>query len=342
MRIFFKTAQILIIIFLILLLIPFGLYLLSSPIRNDNVTYGFNFSNKYAQELNLDWKKVFEMILSELPSKKFRLVVYWNDVEPTKGKYDYSDIKYQLDRLEKYPDSEVTLVMGRKVIRYPECHEPGWWQNIREDEEKKKELLTYVEKTVNELKNYKSIKYWQVENEALFPFGLCSPLKDLRSILREEVSLVRKLDPTRKIIIQDSGEGGFWKTSQELGDYVGISMYRKVWFDFGGILNENSFQIKYPVGSSFYKIKSHILGVPYEKIKATEVQAEPWGPVRNYLLTIEESNKSMSKGDFDGILEFTKNTGLSEFHLWGVEWWYHMKVFHNESYFWDKAKRNFK
>lgn len=342
MRIFFKTAQILIIVLLLLILIPFSLYLIFSPTKKENVSYGYNFSNKYAQELDLDWKKVYDQILSELPSKKFRLAVYWNDVQPVKGSYNYSDIKYQLDQLEKYPDSEVILVIGRKVIRYPECHEPAWWQNIREEEVKKKELLTYVEKTVNELKGYKSIKYWQVENEALFPFGQCTPIKDLKGFLKSEVELVKSLDPKRKIIIQDSGEGGLWKESNEYGDIVGISMYRKVWFDFGGTLNGWSFQIKYPVGASFYKIKSHMLGIPFEKIKATEVQAEPWGPARNYLLTIEESNKSMSKEDFDGILEFTKNSGFDEFHLWGVEWWYHMKVFHNESYFWDKAKNNFK
>jgi len=259
MRIFFKTAQILIIVLMVLMLIPFGMYLLLSPVRNEDVSFGLNFSNKYAQELDLDWRKVYDLILSEIPTKKFRLVVYWNDVSPVKGTYDYSDIKYQLDKLEKYPDSEVILVFGRKVIRYPECHEPGWWQKIRDEEERKKELLTYVEKTVNELKGYKSIKYWQVENEALFPFGLCTNMKNLRGVLKEEVDLVRKLDPERKIIIQDSGEGGFWKTSNDLGDFVGISMYRKVWFDFGGTLDEWSFQIKYPVGSSFYKIKSHLL-----------------------------------------------------------------------------------
>jgi len=342
MRILFKTAQILVILFLIAILIPFGLYLSLSPARTENVSFGYNFSNKYAQELDLDWRKVFDLILAELPSKKFRLVVYWNDVQPVKGSYNYSDIKYQLDKLEKYPDSEVIMVIGRKVIRYPECHEPGWWQNIRDENEREKELLTYIEKTVNELKGYKSIKYWQVENEALFPFGECTDMKNLRGLLKQEVELVRKLDPTRQIIIQDSGEGGFWKTSNDLGDIVGISMYRKVWFDFGGTLDNWSFQIKYPVGASFYKIKADLLGIPFEKIKATEVQAEPWGPVRNYLLTTQESDKSMSQEDFDGIIEFTRNSGFKEAHLWGVEWWYHMKVFHNKPYYWEKAKNNFK
>lgn len=339
----FKAAQIILVIILILLIVPYGLYFLFKPDPKTNISYGLNFSNKYALELEQDWKKVYGDLLREIPTKKYRLSVYWNDVEATKGKYDYSDIRYQLDALEKYPEAEVILVFGRKVLRYPECHEPRWWQELRSEEEKKRELLRYVERTVQELKGYKSIKYWQVENEALFPFGTCTELSDLRGLLEEEVKLVRYLDPSRKIIIQDSGEAGFWMTSNELGDYVGISMYRKVWFTlFDYLKNENSFVFKYPFGPSFYYIKAKILGIETSRIKVAEVQAEPWGPVRNYLLTPEESSKTMSHEDFDGIIKFTSESGFDEFYMWGAEWWHHMKYFHQDSYYWDRAKATFK
>ena len=338
----FKAAKIILFIFLFILFLPVGLYLLLAPTKKNEVKFGLNFSNKYATELDQDWESTYNAILKEIPTKKFRLVVYWNDVEAVKGKYDYSDIKYQLDALEKYPESEVLMVIGRKVIRYPECHEPGWWQELRSEEQKKKELLIYIEKTVNELKGYKSIKNWQVENEALFPFGDCTELSDLRGLLQEEVGLVRKLDPSRKIVIQDSGEAGVWQTSSKLGDFVGISMYRKVWFNFFDMLNSYSFQLKYPLGPAYYYIKAKILGIQVERIRATEVQAEAWGPVRNYLLTQEEVNLSMSHADFDGVLDFVKSTGFDEFDLWGVEWWYHMKIKHNDSYYWDIAKKTFK
>lgn len=338
----FKIAQITLIIFLLIIIFPFSLYLLLAPAKKEEVKFGLNFSNKYAKELNLDWKSTFRDILQEIPTKKFRLVVYWNDVEALKGKYDYSDIKYQLNALEKYPNSEVLLVIGRKVIRYPECHEPSWWQELESENQKKKELLTYIEKTVNELKGYKSIKYWQVENESLFPFGDCTKISDLRGLLQDEVNLVRKLDPDRKIFIQDSGEAGVWQTSSKLGDFVGISMYRKVWFNFFDLLNSRSFQLKYPLGPSFYYIKAKILGISVDRVKATEVQAEAWGPVGNYFLSQEEINLSMSHDDFDQILEFVKSTGFEEFDLWGVEWWYHMKINQNDSYYWDIAKKTLK
>jgi hypothetical protein len=315
------------------------LYFALSPSKNENVSYGLNFSDKFAREMNLDWKQVFNTMVEEMPTKKYRLVVYWDDVEKNPGEFDYSNIKYQLDTLKKYPESEVILVVGRKVIRYPECHEPNWWREIPSENEKKKRILSYLERTVTELKNYESIKYWQVENEALFPFGYCTPISNLREFLIEEVELVRKLDPTREIIIQDSGEGGFWFLSDEIGDYLGISIYRKVWFDFLGILTDQfSFPLKYPIGPAFYKIKAFLLGVPFEHIKATEVQAEPWGPVRNDLLTKEDIDKTMSEEDFMRIFEFNKKTGFSEFHLWGVEWWYHQKYVVGHSFYWDYAK----
>jgi len=308
-----------------------------TPNKNTNVAYGLNFSNKYSQELDQDWKLAFNEIVNTFATKKYRLAVYWDEVQPEKNTYDYSNIKYQLDMLEKFPDSEVILVIGRKVIRYPECHEPKWWVETRGDEEKKLALLKYIERTVTELKDYKSIKYWQVENEAMFPFGICSPLNDVYGTLKEEVALVKSLDPERKIVIQDSGEGGFWLPSYEIGDFLGISIYRKVWFDFLGVLSSYSFPLKYPLGSSFYIIKSFVLSIPFEKIMATEVQAEPWGPVRNYILRADEVNSTMSPEDFERVFETTQEAGFNEYYLWGVEWWYHMKKVENIPYYWDRA-----
>lgn len=334
-----KTPFINIVIFtlLFILIFPFILYLYLTPAYNENVSYGLNFSNKYASELDLDWKNTFQNILNEIPTKKFRLAVYWDEVQKNPDTFDFSNIKYQLNELEKYPDSEVILVIGRKVIRYPECHEPGWWKEIRDESEKREKILQLVTKTVEELKYYRSIKYWQVENEVFFPFGECTPIQDIEELLKDEVKIVRNLDPNRKIIIQDSGEGGFWIPSMRLGDYLGISIYRKVWFDFFGTFTYNSFPVKYPLGSSFYKMKAFVLGIPFEKIRATEVQAEPWGPVRNYLLRNDEVDATMSPQDFSRIFQITKESGFKEFHLWGVEWWYHMKNKHNQSFYWNTA-----
>jgi len=337
----YLISKIILFLILIILISPYLLYLSLSPTPKEKVSYGLNFSDKYATEIGLDWKEVFDQILNDFSTKKFRIALYWDQVEKERGQYDFSNIKYQLEKLDQYPNSEVILVIGRKVIRYPECHEPHWWRELPSEEEKKKEILNYVEKTVNELKRYKSIKYYQVENEPFFPFGYCTKISNLKDLVEQEVSLIRSLDPDRKIILQDSGEAGFWNLSAKMGYFLGISIYRKVWFDMFGILTGNSsFPLKYPIGPAYYKIKAFLLKIDFNRIKATEVQAEPWGPVRNDLLTIEDINKTMSHDDFKKIFEFNLRSGFDEFHLWGVEWWYHQKKIHQNDFYWEFAKSN--
>ena len=71
----FKAAKIILFIFLFILFLPIGLYLLLAPTKKNEVKFGLNFSNKYATELDQDWKSTYNAILKEIPTKKFRLVV---------------------------------------------------------------------------------------------------------------------------------------------------------------------------------------------------------------------------------------------------------------------------
>ena len=41
---------------------------------------------------------------------------------------------------------------------------------------------------------------------------------------------------------------------------------------------------------------------------------------------------------FKDVIEYAKNTGEDTSYFWGVEWWYWMKVEHNDSGIWDEAK----
>ena len=64
-----------------------------------------------------------------------------------------------------------------------------------------------------------------------FPFGECEEITVER--VQKEVDLVKNLD-ARPVLVQDSGEGGLWRTTYDMGDYLGVSMYRKIWYDFWG------------------------------------------------------------------------------------------------------------
>lgn len=317
---------------------PLLLFIILKPSTANNIFYGVTFSKKYAEQLGLNWQESYLKILDDLQVKNIRLVAYWNDIENTQNNFDFNDISWQLNEAEKR-NLNVILTLGRKVPRYPECFEPQWWKELPNSKEKNARVLKYVQSTVLALKKYNSIKMWQVENEPFFPFGVCDETK--REVVEKEVEIVKSLDP-RPVLIQDSGEGGFWFPSYRLGTYLGISMYRRIWYDFWHVFFGRFIYFKYPLSHWTYKIKADLVGVPIERIIVTELQAEPWGPEDNSKLSQEEKDQSMSKNDFLETISYAQKTGFRHFYFWGVEWWLFEKEKNNNSYFWDVSKALFK
>jgi hypothetical protein len=220
-----------------------------------------------------------------------------------------------------------------KTPRWPECHIPQWAKNLEKQEQEKK-LLKYIEKIVNRYKNKEIISAWQVENEPFFRFGECPKID--RNFLKQEINLVKLLDPDRKIIISDSGSNSFWFEAAQLGDIVGISLYEKVWF------HEIERYIRYPFPPVFYQRKALIINKIFDKdVICVELQAEPWGPGLLYTSPLEEQEKTMNLEQFKKNIEFAKNTGLKEHYLWGAEWWYWLKEKQNNDNIWNEARRLF-
>ncbi len=327
-------------IFLILAAIaPFILFIIYKPKVQENIEYGITFSNKYARDLGMDWKTVYTAILDDLGSRNLRLVAYWDDIERDRDNYNFEDILWQLDEARSR-DVKVIMTIGRKVPRYPECFEPGWWKEMGNDDFKDVELLEYIKVAVDTFKGYDNIKMWQVENEPFFKFGECVP-EIKKSLVTREIELVKSLDK-RPVLVQDSGEGGFWFPTYQIGDYLGISMYRKVWYDFWHVFLGNFIYFKYPLAHWTYKIKADLTLVPPEKIIVTELQAEPWGPTINNKLAEREKNKTMSRHDFLDTMAYAQKAGFREYYLWGAEWWYWEKFYNNNPFFWDTAQAIFR
>jgi hypothetical protein len=332
-----KLVRVVVSVVAFLILAPFILFFILKPVPAEQINYGVTFSKKYSEQLGQEWKSAFLKTVDELKVKNMRLVVYWDDVERVKDKYDYSDIKWQLTEAEKR-DIKVILSMGLKVPRYPECFSPDWWKKITNKTQKDNELYEYVKQTATELKSFQNIIIWQVENEPFWPFGECE--KGDREVVLNEISVVRSIDP-RPILVQDSGEGGFWAPTYQMGDYLGISMYRKIWYDFWGLFMGKFIYFQYPLAHWSYKIKANLVGVPVNNIIITELQAEPWGPGINSSLSKEEKDKTMSRSDFIDTLNYAQKSGFKDLYLWGVEWWLWEKEVKNTPFYWDTAKALF-
>lgn len=328
------THAILLALVVIFILVPF-LFVFSLNVHPaKDIKYGVTFSSEYAGSLGIDPKKLYVATLDDLKIKHLRLVAYWDPIEKEEGKYDFSDLTWQLDEAKKR-NVEVILAIGRKVPRWPECHDPEWLSD-KTEQEVDDALLKLLAQEVAQFKSYDNIKFWQVENEPYFPFGKCTFPK--WEFIKKEVALVRSLDKTRPIIIQDSGEGGFWLPTYSLGDYLGISMYRRIWYDFWGVFLGRSIFFTYPLSYWSYPLKARVTGIPINRIMVLELQAEPWGTGALDKISQEDKDKTMSKDKFLETLSYAQKTGFSDFYLWGVEWWYWEKYKNNNPFFWDTAK----
>jgi hypothetical protein len=291
--------------------------------------FGVTFSIKYANELGLDWKQLWRSALDDLKIRRFRVPVYWDLVEADRGVADWSDLDWLLTQAEER-GAEVALVVGRKVPRWPECHPPKWAAALSGSDQRQA-TLAFLRQEIEHFRSFGAVTVWQVENEPLFPFGKC-PLPD-RDLLKEEVALVRSLDP-RPVMITDSGELSTWARTAQLGDILGISMYRLVWNSTLGFLY-------WPVSPRYYSEHVALISpllVP--KVIISELQAEPWfhRPVAETPLA--EQFETMSLKRFWNNIDYARRTGVSEIYLWGVEWWYWLRSQGHEE-FWQAAKSLF-
>ena len=315
-----------------------GLYLYMKNLSAEldrNIVWGLTFSSKFSRQLNNDWQKNFKTILNELKPNNIRLVAYWDEIEKNKDIFDFSDLDWQMNEV-KDRNINVILVIGMKVPRWPECHLPDFVKEL--SIEKREEALgKYLRKIIERYKNRSILYAWQVENEPFLSFGENCPLFG-GDFLDEELALVRKLDKNHPIMVTDSGELSLWFRAQKRGDIFGSTMYITVWTQSLGYY-------KYPFPPSFFRIKrafSEIYGGTPHSIVA-ELQAEPWGPDENYRpdnYPVADQWKTFNDETLREHVEYATRTGFDEFYLWGVEWWYWIKL-QGHPEVWEEAKKLF-
>jgi hypothetical protein len=306
-----------------------ALVLLSNPPASRDVAFGVTFSKKHASSLGLDWKEAYLALLDDLGVRLIRLPVYWDEVEPEPGRYRWEDLDWMLKEAEDR-GAKVILVVGRKVPRWPECHEPAWTGPL-EEREIETALLRLIEEEVRRYAGSPAVRRWQVENEPLFRFGECPPPD--RGLLEREVELVRSLDG-RPIMLTDSGELSTWIPTAALADALGISMYRMVWNKHLGFLF-------WPVTPAYYSERIRFIRHFTDEVLISELQAEPWFPKPVEETPLEEQYASMDPDRLRGNVDFARRTGAGEVYLWGAEWWYWLKR-RGETAFWEAVRPLFR
>lgn len=288
--------------------------------------FGTTFSAIYARELGLDYKQAYLAILDDLGVKKMRLPVYWSEIESRAGEFDWTSLDFLVREAEKR-DVELTLVVGRKVPRWPECYVPDWAEGLT-GLAAEAALLNMERAVVERYRNSPVLARWQVENELFLPFGVCpAPSPEL---LDKEITLVRSLD-NRPIILTVSGELDPWWPAARASDILGISTYRVSWTPIIGLF-------PYPLQPLVYRLRALPIQLLLGKqIIVMELQAEPWfvKPIKE--MDGEERALAFTSRDLLNNVEFAARAGFSEIYLWGAEWWYAEKTARRPE-LWEIAK----
>jgi hypothetical protein len=291
--------------------------------------FGITFSSVYAHELGLDAQDTFRALAQEVGVKFVRLPLYWNEIEKERGEFDWQETDALMKTAEDF-GMQVTLAIGQKVPRWPECHIPSWALSLS-NEERTKAFLSYASLAVERYRSSLALVRWQVENEPLFEYGVC-PQIDPR-LLEETLSLVRAKDD-RPVQLTVSGELEAWWPLAHLADVLGFSLYQVTWSDTTGYF-------VYPLPPMFYRLRAMIASWWTDQVIVSELQAEPWFLVPLSDRPLEEWEELFDESALRDRVHFAEEIGVSEVYLWGAEWWYFL---HQNGFdgLWNEAKLIFK
>jgi len=312
---------------------------------------GVNFSPRQAEWLGLDADETFGLLLNELRVRRFRISLYWNEIQPEPTRYDFSSIHRLLDRAEAR-GARVLLTVGLKAQRHPEYYPPVWLlgegspdQGGRVSDQPRMvaHLLLMLERAVALLADYAAIDSWQVENEPFMPAaGRTIGWRFDGQTLAREIDAVASTDPRhRPIVINHSSstiaETG-WLKSLRLADVLGQDLYTRKPAGVGPIRYVNPFSAG-PLGPCL-GLQSLVAARLGRRFWITELQAEPWE--RTSLTDLEPHQiGSISPELLERNLVTAAAARPERVYLWGAEWWLAMRERGDDRY-WQVARRLFR
>jgi hypothetical protein len=303
--------------------------------RDKPLVLGTSFIPAYAESLGLDAKETMDALIDELGIRHFRLTSYWSQLEPADGRYDFSLLDWQFEKAEQ-ANATVTLSLGLRQPRWPECHMPDWARELP-DGEWQQRLNDFIAATVERYKDSPALRSYQLENEFfLEAFGICHDFD--RERLISEYQLVKSLDPETPVIISRSNNALGIPLGEPKPDEYAISIYKRVWDGKTGRY------LEYPFPPWYYGFLAGLQKIVQGRdMIIHELQAEAWPPHGRPIAetTLEEQNKSINAERLRDRFQYGIDTGMREIYLWGAEYWLYRKQILNDPSLWDVAKTQF-
>lgn len=293
--------------------------------------FGVSFSAKRARELSIDPKANLTALLDDMGIKHYRLMSYWDESEKVRGQLNFDELDWQINEIAKRGGT-VTLGMGLRQPRWPECHQPDWAYQLK-GHEWKQALYAYMEVVAKRYENNPTVISWQLENEAANNwFGTCDPPDVER--LQEEYNLLDKWS-AKPIWMSLSDQHGY-PINPPKPDRYGFSVYRWVWNEKIPPVT-NTYMI-YPTPVWYHRLRLSVIELYSQRdIFIHELQLEPWGPIDTKDLSIAEQNKSMSSSQIRKNIMFARSIGAQDIYVWGGEWWY-WRMVHGDPSIWESVR----
>jgi hypothetical protein len=330
---------------ILLVLMAFALFILSCSYglaqwyihkhSNEPLVIGTTFVPDYADSFGIDQKETLNAIFSELGVRHIRLVSYWKDIETSPGVYDFSKLDWQFDMANKY-GAKVSLAMGMRQPRWPECHEPDFIHvDSAHPDQWRPQLYSYMKAVITHYKNNPALDSYQLENEFFMKvFGQCKDFS--RDRLVAEFNLIKKEDPAHKVLISRSNNWVGIPLGEPTPDRFSISVYKRVW---DATITHRYFEYPQPAWTYATLAGAEEI-VSGRDMVIHELQAEPWPPngqeVQN--VSVGEQYKSMNPERLKDRIKFGEATGMRSLDLWGAEWWYWLKVKNGDPAVWNVVK----
>ncbi len=328
-----KAVVIIAAIFLVVLASMYGIarWYMSTQ-ANKPVVMGTTFIPAYAQSLGVEPQQTMDALLTDLDVKHLRLVSYWDQLEPQDGVYDFKPLDWQFQKAE-IAGAKISLSLGLRQPRWPECHMPTWAATMPTDQWQPK-LNTFIATVVNRYKHSPALESYQLENEYFLKgFGLCTDFS--RDRLVAEYNTVKQADPSHPVIVTRSNNAIGTPLGKPTPDIFGVSIYKRVWsMPIGRYL-------EYPFPAWYYGFLAGVQKITTGKdMIIHELQAETWPPNGQGITetSLDEQNKSIDAKRFEDRIEYGKATGIRQMYLWGSEYWYYRKVKLNDPSLWNVAK----
>ncbi len=311
-----RHAIVISLVLAILGLFSFQSYVQKLAIPADKTIIGVTYSPRYATYLGLDARQGFLQIVQQLHIKQVRLPIYWSEIEPKEGRYDFQDLDWYVQQAEKN-QVELILVTGFKVPRWPECYPPSWLK-YSDQQFPQQQLHNMLKTVISRYDHSPAVVAWQIENEPQFAFGECK--NRTTDSLTVEVHFVRTLTQ-KPIVMTDTGEFSSWRTGMRLSDIFGSTLYRDAHFPPVG-------HLYFPIQPWFYHLKSEMARYFFapnnQKTIIVELQGEAWVEDGIAHTSIDQQLSLFPLEILKDNIKYAQKAGFDTIYVWGIEWYLYL------------------